>query len=66
MAAKGLKDCMLNGRFAVTAELTGGIGYNFAPFELFLAEHQEKKGAIPDGFEFAGITVPQNEGGFDR
>ncbi|MDH4202237.1 MAG: methylenetetrahydrofolate reductase C-terminal domain-containing protein [Phycisphaerae bacterium] len=58
-----LKNFLENQQFAVTAELTGGPGYNFAPFELFLAEHKEKKSSIPDGFHFAGITVPQNPGG---
>jgi len=57
------KDCFNNGQFAVTAELTAGVGYNFAPFELFLAEHKEKKASIPRGFHFTGITVPQNPGG---
>jgi len=58
-----LKNFLENQQFAVTAELTGGPGYNFAPFELFLAEHKEKKSSIPEGFHFAGITVPQNPGG---
>ena len=58
-----LKDCLENKQFAVTAELTGGPGYNFAPFEHFFAEHKEKKVSIPNGFHFAGITVPQNPGG---
>ena len=58
-----LKNFLENQKFAVTAELTGGPGYNFAPFELFLAEHKEKKSSIPDGFHFAGITIPQNPGG---
>ncbi|MHC5191364.1 MAG: methylenetetrahydrofolate reductase C-terminal domain-containing protein [Planctomycetota bacterium] len=56
-------NCLKNEHFAVTAELTGGPGYNFTPFERFLAEHQEKKGGLPDGFDFVGITVPQNPGG---
>lgn len=63
MALKYLKDSFKNGRFAVTAELTGGANYNFTPFELFLAEHKEKKGSIPNGFDLVGITVPQNPGG---
>ena len=63
MALNHLKDSLKNGRFAVTAELTGGPGYNFAPFDKFLSAHQEKKEAIPGGFEFVGITVPQNPGG---
>jgi len=58
-----LKEYLASGQFAVTAELTGRPGYNFAPFEIFLAEHQEKKASIPQGFHFVGITVPQNPGG---
>ena len=57
------KDCLNNGQFAVTAELTGSPGYNFSPIEKFLVAHQEKKASIPDGFNFVGITVPQNPGG---
>ena len=63
MTGKHLKNSFKNGRFAVTVELTGGLGYNFSPFELFLAEHQSKKCSIPETFDFAGITVPQNPGG---
>ncbi|MHC5083033.1 MAG: methylenetetrahydrofolate reductase C-terminal domain-containing protein [Planctomycetota bacterium] len=63
MTAKRLSQYLQDGQFSVTAELCGGPGYNFTPFELFLAEHQEKKGDIPAGFNFAGITVPQNPGG---
>jgi methylenetetrahydrofolate reductase (NADPH) len=63
MALKHLKDSFKNGKFAVTAELTGGANYNFTPFELFLAEHKEKKGSIPIGFDLVGITIPQNPGG---
>ena len=58
-----LKNFLDSKQFAVTAELTGGPGYNFAPFEHFLAEHKEKKSSIPQGFHFLGITVPQNPGG---
>lgn len=57
------KDCLNNRQFVVTAELTAGFGYNFAPFELFLAEHKEKKSSIPQKFHFVGVTVPQNPGG---
>ncbi|RKY11446.1 MAG: hypothetical protein DRP52_05930, partial [Planctomycetota bacterium] len=41
----------------------GSPGYNFSPIEKFLSAHQEKKAAIPGGFSFVGITVPQNPGG---
>jgi methylenetetrahydrofolate reductase (NADPH) len=63
MKPKRLKDTLKNKEFAVLAELTGGPGYNFNPFEAFLAVHKDKKDAIPDGFTFVGITVPQNPGG---
>ena len=63
MTLNHLKDSFKKGRFTVTAELTGGPGYNFSPFEKFLSAHAEKKNSIPDGFDFAGIMVPQNPGG---
>ncbi|MHC4961547.1 MAG: methylenetetrahydrofolate reductase, partial [Planctomycetota bacterium] len=63
MTLNRLKDSFKKGRFTVTAELTGGPGYNFSPFEKFLSAHAEKKNSIPDGFDFAGIMVPQNPGG---
>lgn len=63
MTLKYLKDSLQNGHFAVIAELMGGANYNLTPFELFLAEHREKKGAIPDDFALVGIAIPQNPGG---
>lgn len=63
MRPKRLKDTLKNNGFAVLAELTGSPGYNFTPFETFLSAHQAKKDAVPDGFDFVGITVPQNPGG---
>ncbi len=63
MALRYLKDSLNNGHFAVIAELMGGANYNLTPFELFLAEHREKKGAIPEGFALVGVTIPQNPGG---
>ncbi|MEN7973904.1 MAG: methylenetetrahydrofolate reductase C-terminal domain-containing protein [Verrucomicrobiota bacterium] len=50
--------------FTVVAELTSGRGYSFAPIKKFLEEHKASGGAaIPDGFNFAGVTLPQNPGG---
>lgn len=63
MSQKKLKKNLNCQQFVVTAELTGGPGYNFAPFEKFLAGHQAQKDSIPAGFHFAGIMVPQNPGG---
>ena len=63
MKPKRLKDHLKNKQFTVLAELTGGPGYNFSPFEKFLKGYKDKKDAIPADFHFAGITVPQNPGG---
>ena len=50
--------------FVVNLELTGGPGFNFAPIEKLLAGYKEAgKSAIPDGFDFTCISVPQNPGG---
>jgi methylenetetrahydrofolate reductase (NADPH) len=58
-----LRDSFKNGHFTVTAELTGGPGYDFSPFEKFLSAHKENKTNIPESFNFVGIMVPQNPGG---
>jgi len=53
--------------FAVVAELTSGRGYNFAPIKKFLEAHKASGGVeIPDGFNFTGITFPQNPGGISN
>ena len=50
--------------FVILAELTGGPGFNPAPIEKFLKGFQQADSlAIPDGFDFVGITIPQNPGG---
>ncbi|MCF7816660.1 MAG: methylenetetrahydrofolate reductase C-terminal domain-containing protein [Kiritimatiellales bacterium] len=50
--------------FAVIAELTSGPGYDMAPIKQFLSTYREAgAGAIPLGFDFAGIALPQNPGG---
>ncbi len=60
-----LKDKLVSGdSFSVVAELVGGPGYSFTPIEKFLKAYQDApKTAIPAGFEFVGITSPQNPGG---
>ena len=50
--------------FIVNVELTGGPGFNFAPIEKFLSGCKEAGiSAIPEGFDFCCISVPQNPGG---
>jgi methylenetetrahydrofolate reductase (NADPH) len=50
--------------FVVCVELTGGPGYSYAPIEKFLqAYNAAGSSAIPQGFDFACITLPQNPGG---
>ena len=53
--------------FVVLAELTGGPGFSFRPIEGFLSAYQEAArsggAALPDGFDFAAIALPQNPGG---
>jgi len=63
MAVKRLREYLSAGQFAVTAELTGGPGYNFAPFIKFLQAWQASDKTLPAGYHFAGITFPQNPGG---
>jgi len=58
-----LRDCFRNRQFAVVAELTGAAGFSFAPIKNFLGAFQQNKGALPEGFSLAGITLPQNPGG---
>lgn len=50
--------------FTVVAELAAGPGFNFSPIEKFLTAYQEADpSSIPQGFDFVGVTVPQNPGG---
>jgi 5,10-methylenetetrahydrofolate reductase len=50
--------------FVVCVELTGGPGYNYGPIVKFLeAYNAAGSSAIPKGFDFACITLPQNPGG---
>jgi len=48
----------------VVVELTGGVGFNFAPIEKFLRAYKATgSSTILAGFDFVGITIPQNPGG---
>ncbi len=48
----------------VYVELTGGPNFNYGPIEKFLEAYKEAGGSvIPDGFDFVGVTLPQNPGG---
>lgn len=48
----------------VIAELACGPGFNLAPIEKFLQGYKKAgSSAIPSGFDFVGITSPQNPGG---
>src|SRR4030042_1806856 len=48
----------------VCAELTGGPGYSLSPIEKFLqAWNEAGNSVLPQGFDFACITLPQNPGG---
>ncbi len=51
-------------KFIIVAELTGGPNYNFKPIEHFMQSYKETDAtAIPDDFDFVGITLPENPGG---
>jgi len=50
--------------FVVVGELAAGPRFNFAPIEKFLTGFKEAgPDAIPKGYDFAGVLVPQNPGG---
>lgn len=50
--------------FVVVGELAAGPRFNFAPIERFLSAAKEAgPGAIPKGFDLAGVMVPQSPGG---
>ncbi len=65
MEQKKLRDKLADkSGFVVVAELVGGPNFNFAPVEKFLDAYRSAgDSAIADGFDFAGITLPQNPGG---
>jgi methylenetetrahydrofolate reductase (NADPH) len=59
--AKSLTD---RSGFVVVAELAAGPGFNFTPIEKFLkAARDAGADRIPPGFDFVGVTAPQNPGG---
>ncbi len=58
--------------FVVVAELASGPNFDFGPIAKFLTAYKKAgsagspqggRDAIPAGFDFAGITLPQNPGG---
>jgi len=50
--------------FVVVAELAGGPNFDFGPIAKFLSAYKKAGvSAIPAGFNFAAITLPQNPGG---
>ncbi|OHB75540.1 MAG: hypothetical protein A2Z25_07515 [Planctomycetes bacterium RBG_16_55_9] len=65
MPKKKLSNSLTAGSdFVVVAELAAGPGGNFGPIQKFLSA-ADKTGldSLPKGFNFVGITVPQNPGG---
>ena len=63
--------------FLICVELTGGPGFSFRPIEKFLNAYKDAdclakpgtlefidRSIIPEGFDFVGITLPQNPGGW--
>src|SRR5512133_2106725 len=64
MARMSLRDKLAKrSGFVVLAELTGGPGFSFDPIEKFLKAYKENVAAIPAGFDFAAIALPQSPGG---
>jgi methylenetetrahydrofolate reductase (NADPH) len=50
--------------FVVVAELAGGPNFDFGPIARFLTAFKKAgAAAIPAGFDFAAVTLPQNPGG---
>ncbi|MFA7485949.1 MAG: hypothetical protein WCZ89_08000, partial [Phycisphaerae bacterium] len=50
--------------FIVIAETSGGSNFSSAPVERFLdGFNRHGKEVIPYGYNFVGISVPQNPGG---
>jgi methylenetetrahydrofolate reductase (NADPH) len=68
MPKKKLSEALtLDSNFVVVAELAAGPGYNFNPIKKFLTEANETgTDVIPKGFDFIGITLPQNPGGISN
>ncbi len=65
MAGKKLREKLEDkSGFVVVAELVGGPGFNFRPIERFVrACGEATSSAIPEGFEFTAITLPENPSG---
>ncbi len=64
MAGMSLKDKLTKRTgFIVLAELTGGPGFSSDPIERFLKAYKENPAAVPAGFDFAAIALPQSPGG---
>ncbi len=77
MAFNKLRKILENkSRFIVYVELTGGPGFSFGPIEKFLLAYKTadsivgpdrvafaRASVIPEGFDFVGITLPQNPSG---
>ena len=64
MARTSLKEKLTKrSGFVVLAELTGGPGFSFDPIEKFLRAYKENPAAVPAGFDFAAVTLPQSPGG---
>jgi 5,10-methylenetetrahydrofolate reductase len=50
--------------FIIVAELAGGPNFDFGPISKFLSVFKKTgASAIPRGFDFVGVTLPQNPGG---
>ena len=50
--------------FVVVVELACGPGFNFSPVEKFMGAYKDRGGSlIPSGFDFVGVTIPQNPSG---
>jgi len=50
--------------FVVVVELACGPGFNFSPVEKFMVAYKDRTGSsIPSGFDFVGLTIPQNPSG---
>jgi len=65
MPKKRLSDSLAkDSNFVVVGELAAGPRFNYAPIEKFLSGAKEAgPDAIPKGFDFAGVLVPQSPGG---
>ena len=54
----------VKGNFVVLAELAGGPNFDFGPITKFLSAYRKAgASALPAGFDFAAVTLPQNPGG---